>query len=72
MNMEWQPIKTAPTDVLVRLGRWVEDYEGVKWETKIGFAWRSKRVFMFFTMRERDTFYYDFWSPLPPAPTGAA
>ena len=67
--MSWQPIETAPTDVLVRLGFWA-DYGGeLVWRTEAGIAWRSRSIFGLWKWRERGDWsnYATHWK-LPPEP----
>ena len=71
---DWQPIETAPTGVIVRLGWWEERYSPDRpplvWRTSVGIAWEKtlfgrKRAF-----RSHDLGKATHWKPLPEPPSG--
>jgi hypothetical protein len=65
--MTWKPIKTAPVDCLVELGRWVVDHEGkLHWRSEIGFGRHST---WWGGSRSPDYIYYiSHWRYLPDPP----
>lgn len=77
MTNEWRPIDTAPTDVQVRLGRYVtkcsDDGLSLRWDMGVGTAWESKRRWLHalrapIAVRTFDGGRYTHWQPLPAPP----
>lgn len=62
----WQPIETAPTDRMVRLGKWDLFSGKLEWRESAGAPWERSLFGRRLTYCGRE---YSHWQPLPGPPT---
>lgn len=68
VTMGWHPIETAPTDQVVKVGRWEFHMNKDYWRISSGVVWETS---LFGIMRRRTQFgkEYSHWTPLQEPPS---